>query len=129
MDANENSYCATGRLATLWASLPDVQEVHPVTENDNIIFDEIKEVLTRHGALHRFGLNLLHRHFQLRDGECILETTDSGHRRQIIEVKKMVDVAGDNVMETQWAFDGTGTLVCVGYCDYNKGHRRVHNAR
>jgi len=118
---------ATGIAATHWAALPDVSDVQPLSAGDRAMFDEIREVLQRHQALQRFGLNLLHRHFNLEDGECILETTDTTQRRQLIEVRKLSELAGQRVIETQWVFDGGGTLYCVGFCNYNQGHRHLHN--
>lgn len=114
-------------LPTLWATLPDIDDVKPIDESDLLMFNEIKEVLERHGATHRFGITLLHRHFDLAERECLLESTDVGKRRQVIEVTDVASLQDGRVIETQWAFDGSGTLGCVGFCNYNMGHKHIHN--
>ncbi|HCL4135296.1 TPA: hypothetical protein N2C61_006461 [Pseudomonas aeruginosa] len=117
-------------VATAWATLPDVEDVVPRSAADEVIFQEIRAVLERHGALDRFGLMLNHRHFDLQPGEVIFETTDVESRRQIIEPRAAQDVLGSGrVLETQWMFGRGDTLFCVGFCDYNNGHKRIHNRK
>lgn len=117
--------------ATAWRALPDVDDVEPRGPQDDALFAEIKSVLQKHGALHRFGIALNHRHFHLNDGEVIYETTDVEGRRQVLEPRLAADVIGTpRVLETQWLFDGAnGTVVCVGFCHYDRGHRRIHNQK
>ena len=118
-------------VATTWVAMPDVNDVEPRNPNDEIVFREIRDVLRRRGALHRFGISLNHRHFDLQPGEVIFESTDSENRRQIIEPRLASEVLGaPRVLETQWVFDGSdGTVVCVGFCDYNNGHKHIHNQK
>ena len=116
-------------LATTWVEMPDVNDVEPRNANDEVVFREVREVLQRHGALQRFGLTLNHRHFDLQPGEVIFESTDTENRRQIIEPRKADEVlGGSRVLETQWMFDRPdGTVLCVGFCNYNNGHKHIHN--
>lgn len=127
MRSIDASQAEPGVLAAVWATLPDVGEVRAVDAGDAAVFDDVRDVLQRHGALQRFGLTLLHRHFAIGEGECLLETTDIANRRQVVEVKKSSGLQGQRVIETQWAFDGSGTVFCVGFCNYNQGHRHHHN--
>jgi hypothetical protein len=53
--------------------LPDVTEVDPVDATDMAILAEIQDVLKRHNALGRFGVNLLHQHFDMADDEIMVE--------------------------------------------------------
>jgi hypothetical protein len=48
--------------------LVDIDDVRPVDATDQVVFDEVRKVLARHGALQRFGLTLLHQHFDVGDG-------------------------------------------------------------
>jgi hypothetical protein len=116
-----------GLLALKWATFSPIEDVRPASGDDKEIFDEIRAVLERHGALDRFGVSLLHRHFDLQENECLLESTDVETRRQVIEVVDVSMLDEGRVIETQWAFDGRGTVGCVGFCHYDKGHRHHHN--
>lgn len=117
--------------ATAWAAMPDVDSVEPRNAADEAIFKEVRDVLERHGAIHRFGLTLIHRHFELKPGEVIFESTDVESRRQIIEPRLAEEVLkSGKVLETQWVFDQSGqTVYCVGFCHYNNGHKRIHNQK
>lgn len=112
---------------TMWARFPDIDHLRPIDEKDLEMFQEIKTVLARYDAIERFGITLLHRHFDIKENECILEQTDVDRRRQVIEVTDSASLQKGKVIETQWAFDGGGTLGCVGFCHYNMGHRHIHN--
>jgi len=116
--------------ATAWAEFPDVNEVKPINRHDHAILAEIRDVLVKHGAIDRFGVNLLHRHFDLNDDEILFETTDVPKRSQRIEVRPASDIANNQrVLDTQWVFNCGRPPICVGYCDYNKGHRHIHQTK
>lgn len=114
--------------ATAWAALPHISEVRPLGAADQACLDEVRAVLEKHGALERFGINLIHRHFELSDDEVVLESTESTARRQIVEVRPRADLQGGNVIATQWVFGTRGNAMqCRGYCDYQDyGHRNRH---
>lgn len=57
-------------------SLPDINDVDPLSPADHACIEEIREVLLRRGCLQRFGLMLLHRHFPLSDDEILVESID-----------------------------------------------------
>ena len=71
-----------------WSSLPDVDRVEPVSDRDGAVLAELKAVLVRHGATDRFGVCLLHRHFDLADDECLMESTDVEQRISVLNVEK-----------------------------------------
>jgi hypothetical protein len=56
-------------LAFAFHKLKYIHETPPRQESDDACFQEIKEVLKRHGLEHRYGLTLLHKHFELSDDE------------------------------------------------------------
>jgi hypothetical protein len=118
-------------VPTQWTEFPDVDDVQPISDQDQAVLLEVREVLQKHGALKRFGVTLIHRHFELNDGEVLFESTNCEERRQVIEVKPAAEVfSRGRVLETQWVFDdATQNLYCVGYCDYNQGHKHGHNQK
>jgi len=48
-----------------WSNLRNIDDVQPVNDGDTDCLVEIREVLRRHGKLDRFGVALLHSHFDL----------------------------------------------------------------
>lgn len=112
---------------TAWSQFPHADEVRPLDENDHDVLAEIKEVLEKHNAIDRFGVNLIHRHFDLNDGEILFESTNEQDRVQVIDVRRLSEIeARGDVLETQWVFNGGKGLVCLKYCDYNMGHKHIH---
>lgn len=87
---NQHSYIACVRQTT--RNLPDIDEVVPINASDDECLREINQVLVKHGATSRFGVNLLHSHFDMAEDEVLLEETDIATRRQILSVVKKSDV-------------------------------------
>ena len=107
-------------VPTMWAQFPHIADVEPLGEKDDEVLAEIRAVLERHNALDRFGINLIHRHFGLKEGEVALELTDLESRRQTVEIRLEAEVLGTaNVIATQWVFGDRGQdMVCKLYCNY-----------
>jgi hypothetical protein len=107
--------------------LPDITEVDPVDATDMAILAEIQDVLKRHNALGRFGVNLLHQHFDMADDEIMVEYTDVASRTQMIRVEKIGHPLGEHesVIYTRWAFsESTGLIVTTACCSYYRGNHR-----
>ncbi len=100
------------------SALPRIDEVAPMGERDRAVMDEIRSVLVKHGALKRFGVTLLHSHFDLADDEILVETVDAEKRTLTIRPMpaKEAMAAGDPV-ETSWRLDSpSGKPECVIHC-------------
>jgi hypothetical protein len=109
-------------VATQFAEFPHIADVAPVGPSDEAVLQEIRAVLAKHNALDRFGINLIHRHFDLQEGEVALESTDLESRRQTVEVvpESVVFAPGSNVIATQWVFGTKGEgMACKLYCNYS----------
>jgi hypothetical protein len=118
----------TAISVTAWAELPHISDVEPLGPADMACLDEVRSVLEKHGALDRFGINLIHRHFELEDDEIVLESTECTTRRQVVEVRPRAVIQHGNVIATQWIFGAKGNAMsCRGYCDYQDyAHRNRH---
>ena len=114
---------------TQFAHMKHVTEVEPVTEKDRSILEAIKAVLLEHDAVERFGVHLVHKHFDLTEDEIIMEYTDEDARTQFTQVEKYEEAFANGLpLETQWRFNReTASMGCVGFCLYNNGHRHIHN--
>jgi len=99
--------------AIQWSDLRHIADVEPVGERDAACLEEVRAVLEKHGALKRFGLTLLHSHFDLADDEIMLETTDVETREQLIRPVKLSSIDPEVRIQT--------TVVCFDEKGY---HRR-----
>jgi len=112
-----------------WAGLTHIDDIEPIGEADRAVLEEIRDVILRHGYTDRFGICLLHRHFDIDPDEVLVETTDVDKRVSSIEVGRRDDTPSDRFIETMWHFKSdkakAGTE-CRLMCDYAGGHKRVH---
>ena len=111
--------------------LPDINDVQPVSAADDAVFAEIREVLERHDALQRFGVTLLHQHFDVAESEVLLETIDVENR---VLISKPATKAGHgSSIETSWRLDTlSGARECETRCstarnfDGDEYHQATH---
>jgi hypothetical protein len=117
-------------------TLPDITDVRPVDETDQACLAEIRDVLTRHAAIARFGVTLLHDHFPLGDDEILLEVADPDTRTLTIRPGAATDGDGETFVATNFQFDPDAAsshpavmLKCKVGCFYDlkDRHRRTHD--
>lgn len=72
----------------LWRKINHIDNVKPIDDEDLPCLNEIFDVLKKHNCADRFGVALLHKHFDLQVGEILLETTDVDGREQWIRPVK-----------------------------------------
>ena len=89
-------------------SLPDVNDVVKYSDLDKPLFDELYSVLNKFNALERFGISLLHNHFDLKENEVLLERTNRTNRTQTIEPISEVELMAMTYIETSWRLDVDG---------------------
>ncbi|MEV0374333.1 hypothetical protein AB0I10_31820 [Streptomyces sp. NPDC050636] len=95
--------------------LPDIDDVEPASDTDQQCIDEVRAVLSRHGALQRFGLTLLHEHFDVADDEILVEEIDVENRTLTSRPQKVTDVG--NSVATAWRLDEpTDIGRCITRC-------------
>ena len=115
-----------------WATLPDIADVEGITESDCECIDAIRDVLVQYNAVGRFGIHLVHKHFDVAPDEVLVEYTDIDARTLHCKVeKRMAALASDSKrIETMWSFVGDGaTRLCDQQCVYNNGHANRHYRR
>lgn len=98
------------------------------TDADDELFQDLAEVLKRHSALDRFGITLLHKHFEIAADEALLETTDIESRKQFLTTVKRGELVTLNAIETSWRLgpDGKALWGCVCVQDPKTGQCRGH---
>ena len=65
---------------TQWADYKGLEDVDPIDDSDLECLAEVREVLKKYGKRERFGVALLHKHFDMDDGEVLVENTDKESR-------------------------------------------------
>jgi hypothetical protein len=119
--------------AVQWAKLRQIEHLEPISDRDYQVLRDLREVLLHHGYEDRFGVCLLHKHFDLAEGEIALEQTDEVARVSTITVVRDDDCSG--AMETAWRFSAADeirsgrncTLKCQGFG--MTGHSKYHECK
>lgn len=105
-----------------WNHLSDIHDVAPLSDQDHACLDAVRDVLARFGCLDRFGLNLLHKHFEMAADEILVEQVDEEARKLVTKPVKVAVVADDlqNSIATQWHWrrdkNGKYEQICVSRC-------------
>lgn len=95
--------------STNWNDLPDLDEITLDLElNDKDCLEEIRKILVLYKKEDKFGVNLLHKHFDLQQDEILIETQDVENRTLTISpmTKNQISQLGiNNYRPTSWRFD------------------------
>jgi hypothetical protein len=107
-----------------WADLDHIADVRPIDERDAPCLEEVRLVLQKHNALDRFGMALLHSHFDLAEDEMMLETTDAERREHMVRpVKRSYpEDQGFTAQTTIVSFDEHGYSQNCGCDPRTSGH-------
>jgi hypothetical protein len=110
--------------------LPDIDDVAPLSEKDAECLNELKTVLAKHGALSRFGITLLHQHFEVADDEVLVEECDVEAKRLTIGPKKIASVEVGQSIATNWRLDSGAVLAkCIQVCPKDPDFPGRHKGR
>ena len=114
-----------------WERAQDIDSVPAFNDQDSQCFKEVRDVLKKYNALDRFGLSLIHSHFEVGDDEILLETTDVHNRQQKIEVVKASEIEQEDFVITNWALtdgDEVARKRCACAKDPSHGHYGYHRS-
>jgi hypothetical protein len=109
---------------TLWSKEVDINDVEPISDKDTAVLHALRNVLVFHKALDRFGIQLLHRHFDIAEHESMVEYIDEQHRTLTLRAEP--SKAADGAIMTAWRFaaDDAGPMpmmVCRWECPFGPG--------
>ena len=82
-------------------NLPSFDHAEPLANGDEAFLKDVYDVLQKHGNLGRFGLCLVHDHFEVGQDEILLETNDPEARTLSLETVKLADL-DESVKFTSW---------------------------
>jgi hypothetical protein len=80
------------------------EDMRPMGPTDEPLLADLREVLIRHDALDRFGITLLHRHFDVSEGERLVEVADPLSRKLVIRPERVDADAAESPVATSWSF-------------------------
>lgn len=116
---------------TQWGRYKDIHDVEPINDGDLDCLAEVSAVLKQHGKRERFGVALLHKHFDMAADEQLVVHTDVDGRVLTIKPVK-ADEAGPTI-ETIWELgdgeDGHKVFMgCRQFCgkDVQGNHNSFH---
>lgn len=97
---------------------PHFNDLRPLGPRDRECMDEVRAVLSKHGALSRFGLCLLHDHFPIAGDEILKETCDEASRTLTIKPVKRAALEKSGALFTSWNLEtGEPLLGCIPWDD------------
>lgn len=108
--------------------LLDIDEVEPISDKDYEVLEKVRQILNEYNYTDRFGVVLLHKHFEVEQNEMLIEDTDVKKRISTIKVEKATN-DNSNTIETMWKFgkDISAGTRCMLRCNYKSGHRAYHS--
>ncbi len=108
------------------APIPNLNDIDPhLSAADETCLLEVAEVLQRHGVASRFGVTLLHRHFEVGDDEVMIEGIDAENRKLSWGPIKATDELAQGAVETCWRLDVPGVVMgCKDWCPSDSGVHR-----
>jgi hypothetical protein len=84
--------------------LPNINDVHALNIDDQACLAELRGVLQRYGLTHRFGIALLHKHFEVEVDEVLVEHCDVSARTLTASPMKRASLVPGNSVTTLWKF-------------------------
>jgi hypothetical protein len=108
--------------------LPHINDIAPLNDADMTCVNELRDVLKKHGALDRFGIALLHKHFDIEPDEVLVERTDEAIKVQTIRPYKKAEL-DTCIQQTAWRLsDDAAVMGCYTVCirDSDRGWHQAH---
>ena len=98
--------------------LPDITEVSTIDASDFACLNEIKAVLLKHQKAEKFGVNLLHKPFEIEKNEMLVETIHLADRTLITRPVIATETQKKNLVQTVWCFSSDESLAkaCESFC-------------
>ena len=119
----------TAPLAFAVNRLSDIHLIDRRLPTDDPCIAEIKAVLKRHGLDKKYGLTLLHKHFDLAADEIMIEHTDLANRTLVSRPEKADAFPEANLMEVTWSLDSDTLMAgCIWKCFYTSGANPPHSS-
>lgn len=111
-----------------YAALQNIEGVKGYDpEKDKTLFQDLRKVLEAHDAVDRFGVTLLHNHFEIESDEQMIETHDEQTRTLTLKPYRSLELKeGEVLQETNWRFGAgsDGEPVAFAFCIWVGGQHK-----
>lgn len=104
-----------GSTTKNWNDLSNLMDVHELTQNDDQCLIELQSIIEKHGLTSKFGVALLHKHFEIEEDEVLLESNDPILRTLTSQPIKTEKAESGDYATTIWRFDDGHRYGC-SYC-------------
>lgn len=101
-----------------WNDLPDLIDVHELSENDDQCLKQLQAVIEKYNLTSKFGVALLHKHFDIENDEVLLETNDPKLRTLTTRPIRIKEGDSQNYATTIWRFSDGNRYGCA-FCKKN----------
>lgn len=103
-------------------NLKDIDEVEKLNDSDLKCINQVREILKQHQKEDKFGVLLLHKHFDIDEDEIMLESIDLKTRTLTTKPVKTSTLKNSSFIQTVWAFSNEPSLnrSCQSCCPYDK---------
>jgi len=91
-------------------NLKDIDAIEKLNETDLKCINDIKNILKRHNKEDKFGVLLLHKHFDISEDEIMLESIDVKNRILITKPQKISTLKQNSFIQTVWSFSNNPSL-------------------
>jgi len=100
-----------------WNDLPDIDDLEPIGDADISALNAIREILQTRGLAQRFGVLLLHKHFDVEDDEQLVEVIDKENRTLTTSPRPTSSEQAGDATPTSFRFVDTAIPVeALQYC-------------
>jgi|GEM_PF-6015100 len=107
-----------GSTAKNWNDLSNLTDVHELTKDDDQCLLELQSIIEKQGLTSKFGVALLHKHFEIEEDEVLLESNNPVQRTLTSQPIKVNEAEKGEYATTIWRFDEGNRYGC-SYCQKN----------
>jgi len=119
----------TSSSANPYEGLPHIDDTQEPLAEEQAQLERLAAFMKAEGMTEKFGITLLHKHFELANDEMLVEFCDPETRTLTIRPIQQTELTTlDQVpRETQWRWDNVSGLLCVVQClNSGNGHGIGH---
>lgn len=98
-----------------WNDLKTLTDVHELSVDDNDCLNELQAIIEKHGLTSKFGVALLHKHFDIEEDEVLLESNNPIERTLNSRPININEAENGDYATTIWRFDDGHRYGC-SYC-------------
>jgi len=102
----------------IWNDLSQLTEETIIDDLDEKCLEEVRSVLEKYDRASKFGVALLYKHFEVHEGEVLVECADSRTRTLLTQAITADQATTMDLMPTIWRFDSGAGYKC-SYCKKN----------